>query len=91
MELAQSSKNYYLKKSIYINLRWIGIIGQFITINSVKFIFNFEFNYIFANFIILFGAISNLLLIFLYKKSQLSNVSAFNFLTLDIIQLSALL
>ncbi len=91
MEFGKTSQLYSLNKSTYINLRWIGIIGQFITINSVRFIFDFEFNYIFANLIILIGAISNLFLIFFYKKTHLSNRSAFNFLLIDIIQLAALL
>ena len=52
MKFFKTSKAYYLNKSTYINLRWIAIIGQFITINSVKFIFNFEFNYLLANFVI---------------------------------------
>ena len=68
MEFGQTSKTYSLNKSTYINLRWIGIIGQFITINSVKFIFDFEFDYIIANIIIFIGALSNLFLIFIYKK-----------------------
>ena len=84
MKFFETSKQYSLKKSIYINLRWIGIIGQFITINSVRFIFDFEFNYIFANLIILIGAISNLFLIYFYKKTHLSNRSAFNFLFVSI-------
>ena len=91
MELSRISETYSLNKSTYINLRWIGIIGQFITINSVKFIFNFEFNYIAANLIIFIGVISNILLLYYYNKIQLSNRSAFNFLLLDIIQLSSLL
>ena len=43
MDLKQSVKAASLNKSTYINLRWIGILGQFITINTVKFIFGFEF------------------------------------------------
>jgi two-component system sensor histidine kinase RegB len=91
MELSRISETYSLNKSTYTNLRWIGIIGQFITINSVKFIFNFEFNYIAANLIIFIGVISNIFLLYYYNKIQLSNRSAFNFLLLDIIQLSSLL
>ena len=91
MQFGENSKTYSLNKLTYINLRWIGIIGQFIAINSVKFIFNFEFNFILANLVVLIGAVSNLFLIFFYKKSQLSNRSAFNFLIIDIIQLSFLL
>ena len=91
MEFSKTSEIYSLNKSTYLNLRWIGIIGQFITINSVKFIFDFEFNYITANLIIFIGAISNIFLFYYYNKTQLSNRSAFNFLLLDITQLSLLL
>ena len=91
MDLKQSVKTASLNKSTYINLRWIGILGQFITINSVKFIFGFEFNFILSNVIIFIGALSNLYLIYFYKKPLLSNITSFNFLFLDIIQLSALL
>ena len=91
MDLKQSVKTASLNKSTYINLRWIGILGQFITINSVKFIFGFEFNFILSNIIIFIGALSNLYLIYFYKKPVLTNNTSFNFLFLDIIQLSALL
>ena len=91
MDLKQSVKTESLNKSTYINLRWIGILGQFITINSVKFIFGFEFNFILSNVIIFIGALSNLYLIYFYKKPLLTNITSFNFLFLDIIQLSALL
>ena len=91
MKFFKTSKAYYLNKSTYINLRWIAIIGQFITINSVKFIFNFEFNYLLANFVIFLGTLNNLYLIYFYNKTQISNRSSFNFLSIDIIQLSYLL
>tara|TARA_B100001971_G_scaffold203966_1_gene219572 strand:+ start:869 stop:2146 length:1278 start_codon:yes stop_codon:yes gene_type:complete len=91
MEISKILETYSLNKSTYVNLRWIGIIGQFITINSVKFIFNFEFNYIAANLIIFIGIISNIFLLYYYNKIQLSNRSALIFLMLDIIQLSSLL
>ena len=91
MEISKILETYSLNKSTYVNLRWIGIIGQFITINSVKFIFNFEFNYIAANLIIFIGIISNIFLLYYYNKIQLSNRSAFIFLMLDITQLSSLL
>ena len=90
MDLKQSVKAASLNKSTYINLRWIGILGQFITINTVKFIFGFEFNFILSNLIIFIGALSNFYLMFFYKKPILSNVTSFNFLSLDILQLSAL-
>tara|TARA_Y100001970_G_scaffold293227_1_gene438646 strand:- start:2125 stop:3399 length:1275 start_codon:yes stop_codon:yes gene_type:complete len=91
MEFGKNSKIYSLKKSTYINLRWIGIIGQFITINIVKFILDFDFEFLIANLIVIIGVISNLGLTYFYKDSQLSNRSAFNFLFLDIMQLSSLL
>ena len=91
MELSKISEIYSLNKSTYVNLRWIGIFGQLITINIVKFVFNFEFNYTAANLIIFIGAISNIFLFYYYKKTQLSNISSFNFLLIDIIQLTLLL
>ena len=69
MEFLNNSKNYSLNRKTYINLRWIGIIGQFITINSVAFIFKFEFNFILANIIVLIGVLSNIFLI--YCKQEL--------------------
>ena len=44
-----------------------------------------------SNTIIFFGILSNLYLIFIYKKTQLSDRSAFIFLVIDIFQLGALL
>ena len=91
MKFFETSKYYTLKKSTYITLRWIGIIGQLISINLVYFYFNFEFNFIYSNIIVLIGAISNLYLIFIYKKTQLSDRSALFFLLIDIFQLGSLI
>ena len=91
MESIHSSSNYFLNKSTYVNLRWIGIIGQFLTINIVAFIFNFEFDYILANIIVVFGAFSNVLLISYNRSTQLSNKISFIYLLIDIFQLSLLL
>ena len=91
MEFDKASKTYYLNKTTYVNLRWIAIIGQLLTINTVKFIFGFEFNYILSNIIVFFGAISNLVLIYYFKNTQLSEKSSLYFLVLDIFQLSFLL
>ena len=91
MESVQLSKTYFLNKITYVNLRWIAITGQFITINTVKFVFGFEFNYFLANIIVFLGATSNVALIYLYKEIQLSEKSSFYFLVLDIFQLSFLL
>ena len=91
MKFFETSKYFSLKKSTYINLRWIAIIGQLITVNLVYFIFNFEFKFIFANLIIIIGMFSNLYLVYIYKKTQLSDRSAFIFLLIDITQLSFLI
>ena len=91
MKFFETSKYHLFKKSTYISLRWIGIIGQFISVNFVYFFLNFEFDFFTSNLIIILGIISNLYLIFIYKKTQLSDRSAFFFLVLDIFQLGVLL
>ena len=91
MELLDPSSKYTLNKSTYINLRWIGIFGQFITINIVAFIFEFQFNYILSNIVVFLGGISNIFLSNYFKQKQLSNTYAFYFLLIDIVQLSLLL
>jgi len=50
MELSSNSKSSHLNKITYVNLRWIGVIGQFITINVVAFLLKFEFNFFFVFF-----------------------------------------
>ena len=91
MELSSNSKSLYLNKITYVNLRWIGVIGQFITINAVEFLFKFEFNFLLANIIVLLGALSNIFLFYFFKKNQLQEKISLTFLALDIIQLSFLL
>ena len=91
MKFFETSKHHSFKKSTYISLRWIGIIGQLIAVNFVYFFLNFEFDFIISNLIIFFGILSNLYLIFIYKKTQLSDRSAFLFLVIDIFQLGILL
>ena len=91
MELSSNSKSLYLNKITYVNLRWIGVIGQFITINAVAFLFKFEFNFLLANIIVLLGALSNIFLFYFFKKNQLQEKISLTFLALDIIQLSFLL
>ncbi len=91
MELSSNSKSSHLNKITYVNLRWIGVIGQFITINTVAFLFKFEFNFLLANIIVFLGALSNIFLFYFFKKNQLQEKISLTFLTLDIIQLSFLL
>ncbi len=91
MKFFETSKYYTFRKSTYVTLRWIAIIGQLISIYFVYYFLNFEFNFIYTNLVVAIGIISNLYLIFIYKKSQLSDRSALFFLLIDIFQLTALI
>jgi two-component system sensor histidine kinase RegB len=91
MKFFETSKYFSLKKSTYITLRWIGFFGQLVAIYTVHRLLEFEFNFLLANLAILVGILSNLFLIYIYKKTQLSERSAFIFLIIDILQLTFLL
>ena len=91
MKFFETSKYHSFKKSTYITLRWIGIIGQLIAVNFVYLFLNSSFDFITSNLVIFLGILSNLYLIFIYKKTQLSDRSAFIFLFIDILQLGVLL
>ena len=91
MRFFETSKYFSLKKSTYINLRWIAIIGQLVTVNLIYFYFNFKFYLVLENSIILIGIFSNLYLIYINKNTQLSDKVAFHFLFIDVLQLSCLL
>ena len=91
MKFFETSRYHSFKKSTYITLRWIGIIGQLIAVNFVHLFLNSNFDFITSNTVILLGVLSNLYLIFIYKKTQLSDRSAFVFLIIDILQLGILL
>jgi len=91
MKFFETSKYFSLKKSTYATLRWIGILGQLISINLVYFLFDLRFDFLTANLIILVGILSNFYLVFIYKKVQISERSSFIFLLIDILQLAILL
>ena len=91
MKFFETSKYFSLKKSTYINLRWIAVIGQLITINLIYFIFNFKFDLILGNLIIFIAILSNLYLIYINRNTQLLDKIAFLFLLIDILQLSCLI
>lgn len=91
MKFLETSKYHFFKKSTYISIRWIGIFGQLISINLVYFVLDFKFNFYASNLIVFFGILSNIYLIYIYKKTQLSDRSALIFLLIDIFQLGALL
>ena len=90
MKFFETSKVYTLKKSVYVNLRWIAIIGQLFSVYFVYYYLNFKFDFLYSNLIILIGVLSNIYLIYYYKKTLLSDRSALIFLLIDIFQLSIL-
>ena len=91
MKFFETSKYHSFKKSTYVSLRWIGVFGQLAVVNFVYFFLHFKFDFISSNLVIFLGILSNLYLIFIYKKTQLSDRSAFIFLVIDIFQLGLLL
>ena len=91
MRFFETSKYFSLKKSTYINLRFIAITGQLITINLIYYIFDFKFDLTSGNFIILGGLVSNLYLLYINKNTQLLDKIAFVFLLFDILQLGCLI
>jgi two-component system sensor histidine kinase RegB len=91
MKFFETSKYFSLKKSTYINLRWIAIIGQLVTVNLIYFIFDLKFNLILENSIILIAILSNLYLIYINKNTQLLDKTAFLFLLIDVLLLSCLI
>ncbi|MDA7831906.1 ActS/PrrB/RegB family redox-sensitive histidine kinase [Candidatus Pelagibacter sp.] len=91
MKFFETSKYFSLKKSTYITLRWIAIIGQLITVNFIYFVFDFKFNLTLVNLIILIGVLINFYLIYINKNTQLLDKIAFLFLSIDISQLGFLI
>ena len=83
MKFFETSKYHSFKKSTYINLRWIGIIGQLIAIYLVYFFLNFRFDFILSNIIIILCIITNLYLLYFNQKTQLSDKTALFFLIFD--------
>ena len=65
MKFFETSKYFSLKKSTYISLRWIAIIGQLLSIYLVYFFLEFSFDFLLSNLIVILGALSNLYLIFI--------------------------
>ena len=50
LELLKSEENIQLDKKTLVILRWIAIIGQFITINFVYIVLNFDFPFFLLQF-----------------------------------------
>ena len=90
-EFFTSKDNIQLDKRTLVILRWIALIGQYVTISIVYFIFKFELPFFYCSLIIFLGVLTNFYLQFKFKKNQLNNFSSTFFLFYDLIQLSALL
>ena len=86
-----SKDHTQLDKKTLVILRWIAIVGQYITISIVYFVFDFNFPFYLCLGAILIGAITNFYLQFYIKENQLNNFSSTFFLFYDLLQLSALL
>ena len=84
------NNNIQLDKKTLVILRWIAIIGQFVTINFVYFILGFNFPFFYCCLIILFGVLTNVFLQFKIKENLLSNLSSTLYLIYDLIQLAVL-
>ena len=90
MEFIKTSDLYTLNKSTYVNLRWIGYIGQLLTILFVQFIFKYDFNYLICILIVFLGILTNINLQFRIKNNQLQNNFSTIYLVFDILQISTL-
>jgi len=90
-EFFTSKDNIQLDKKTLVVLRWIALVGQYLTISIVYFIFKFELPFFYTSLIIFIGVVTNLYLQFKFKKNQLNNFASTSVLFYDLIQLSVLL
>ena len=90
-EVFTSKDNIQLDKRTLVILRWIAIIGQYLTISIVYFILKFELPFFYCSIIIFIGILTNFYLQFKFNKNQLNNFTSTFFLFYDLIQLSILL
>ena len=90
-EFFTTKDNIQLDKKTLVILRWIALVGQYLTICIVFFVFKYELLFFYCSLIILFGVLTNFYLQFKFKKNQLNNFASTFFLFYDLIQLSFLL
>ena len=90
-EVFTSKDNIQLDKKTLVILRWIALVGQYLTISIVYFVFKFELPFFYCSLVIIIGVLTNFYLQFKFKKNQLNNFTSTFFLFYDLIQLSALL
>ena len=90
-EFFTSKDSIQLDKRTLVILRWIALVGQYLTISIVYFIFKFELPFFYCSLVILIGVLTNFYLQFKFTKKQLNNFTSTFFLFYDIFQLSTLL
>ena len=58
-EVFTSKDNIQLDKKTLVILRWIALIGQYLTISIVYFVLKFELLFFYCSAVILIGALTN--------------------------------
>tara|TARA_B100000029_G_scaffold136499_2_gene131072 strand:- start:1325 stop:2611 length:1287 start_codon:yes stop_codon:yes gene_type:complete len=86
-----SKDNIQLDKRTLVILRWLALVGQYLTIFIVYFVFKFNLPFFYCSIIIFVGILSNFYLQFKFSNNQLNNFTSTFFLFYDLLQLSALL
>ena len=90
-EVFTSKDNIQLDKKTLVILRWIALVGQYLTISIVYFVFKFELPFFYCSMIIFIGVLTNFYLRFKFKNNQLNNFASTFVLFYDLVQLSLLL
>ena len=75
-EFFTSKDNIQLDKRTLVALRWIALVGQYLTIGIVYFIFKFELPFFYCSLIIFIGVLTNVYLQFQFQKNQLNNFTS---------------
>ena len=91
VDLLKFEEELRLDKKTVIILRWIALIGQFITIYVCHFIINYNLPIILCSLTILCGGITNIFIQFNIKRNYLSNIESTILLFYDVLQLSVLI
>ena len=87
----KSKDNIQLDKKTLVVLRWLALIGQYVTINVAYLLFNFELPFLYCSVIIFVGIFTNVYLHLRVKDNQLNNFTSTIFLFYDLFQLALLL
>ena len=90
-EVFRSKNDIKLDKKTLVVLRWIAIVGQFITLSIVFFLLKFDFPFFYCLVIIFLGIGTNVYLQFKNIQTQINNLDATVYLLYDLFQLAILL